>query len=182
MDKLLPCPHCGNADAPSVHTLRIGHRGGHSFGWCDTNYGGCGARGAVALTEDAAAAAWNRRAPAATDPALLALARLGAMVLDWSPLECGFPTIPGGVIDEMAVRSGCALEDASDGGHECWTAPGVRLAIAALLAPDGADVAGEVTRECKCRLRTRLVGDGCDVCNPELAAEHARQREVADGD
>ena len=78
MDELLPCPHCGNADAPSVHTLRIGHRGGHSFGWCDTNYGGCGARGAVALTEDAAAAAWNRRAPAAPDPALLALAKLGA--------------------------------------------------------------------------------------------------------
>lgn len=73
MDKLLPCPFCGNADAPSVHTLRIGHRGGHSFGWCDTNYGGCGARGAVALTEDAAAAAWNRRAPAAPTPALLAL-------------------------------------------------------------------------------------------------------------
>lgn len=78
----------------------------------------------------------DAEANAAPDPALRALAKLGAMVLDWSPLECGFPTIPGGVIDDMAVRSGCALEDASDGGHECWTAPGVRLAIAALLAPD----------------------------------------------
>lgn len=24
---------------------------------------------------------------------------------------------------------------------------------------------------CKCSMRTKLVGDGCDVCNPELAAE-----------
>jgi hypothetical protein len=49
-------------------------------------------------------------------------------------------------------------------------------------APDGADGAGEVVRECQCRLRTRLVGDGCDVCNPELAAEYARRKEATDGD
>lgn len=77
-------------------------------------------------------------APAAPDDAMLALARFGAMVLDWSPLECGFPTIPGAVIDELAVRAGVTHEDSGDGGHACWTAPGVKLAVARLLAPDGA--------------------------------------------
>ena len=28
-------------------------------------------------------------------------------------------------------------------------------------------------RECKCGLRTRLVGDGCNVCNPKYAEDHA---------
>jgi len=34
-------------------------------------------------------------------------------------------------------------------------------------------------KECNCDLRTRLVGDGCEVCNPELALEHARD-EITD--
>jgi hypothetical protein len=33
--------------------------------------------------------------------------------------------------------------------------------------------------ECKCGLRERLVGDGCDVCNPELAAELRGEKEEA---
>ena len=32
---------------------------------------------------------------------------------------------------------------------------------------------------CKCDLRTRLVGDGCEICNPELAAQLAKEQ--ADG-
>lgn len=35
-------------------------------------------------------------------------------------------------------------------------------------------------KECKCSLRTALVGDGCSVCNPELAAEYALERAQED--
>lgn len=30
-------------------------------------------------------------------------------------------------------------------------------------------------KQCKCDLRTRLVGDGCDACNPELARELSQE-------
>lgn len=29
--------------------------------------------------------------------------------------------------------------------------------------------------KCQCNLRTRLVGDGCEHCNPELAIEHLKE-------
>jgi hypothetical protein len=29
---------------------------------------------------------------------------------------------------------------------------------------------------CKCNMRTRLVGDGCEFCNPQLAEELARDQ------
>lgn len=35
----------------------------------------------------------------------------------------------------------------------------------------------EPAQECKCDLRTKLVGDGCAVCNPELAERYAEQQE-----
>lgn len=28
--------------------------------------------------------------------------------------------------------------------------------------------------ECKCKLAQRAVGDGCEICNPDLAAEYER--------
>jgi hypothetical protein len=30
-------------------------------------------------------------------------------------------------------------------------------------------------QQCKCSLRTALVGDGCDVCNPAQALEYCRE-------
>lgn len=30
---------------------------------------------------------------------------------------------------------------------------------------------------CECGLRTRLIGDGCNVCNPEYAAGHAAEEQ-----
>ena len=30
--------------------------------------------------------------------------------------------------------------------------------------------------KCHCDMRTKLVGDGCDICNPELAYEYANDR------
>lgn len=37
---------------------------------------------------------------------------------------------------------------------------------------------GDAKPECKCSMRTRLVGDGCSVCNPDLAAEYAKDDDV----
>lgn len=34
--------------------------------------------------------------------------------------------------------------------------------------------------ECRCDLRTRLVGDGCAVCNPHYAADHLPDEESDD--
>lgn len=31
-----------------------------------------------------------------------------------------------------------------------------------------------MTKKCKCNLREKLVGDGCDICNPAKALEYAR--------
>ena len=78
-----------------------------------------------------------------------------------------------------------ALRETEDRGTTHWQGcEAVHPRCAVYRAADAArgvlDAVRE--RECRCSLRTRLVGDGCDICNPELAAEYARQREATDGD
>ena len=34
----------------------------------------------------------------------------------------------------------------------------------------------EPNKDCRCNPRTKLVGDGCEICNPRLALEHAKER------
>lgn len=154
MSELLPCPFCNCPHAPSVHTDERGF-----FVWCDTNYGGCGSRGAVASTNKGAIIVWNHRAPATTanggavtvmshtgplpspspdiipplarpaDPALLALARFGADVI----------ASHRGPTGKWAQPSSLALPDIAR--DLCVTingqfAPGIASAIAALLGGD----------------------------------------------
>lgn len=54
------CPFCGDRNAPEVVTTQAAS--GSAFVWCSINYGGCGARGGIHLTPEAALLAWNRRA------------------------------------------------------------------------------------------------------------------------
>ena len=110
--ELLPCPFCGSADVEMVTRYEL------FVVECQD----CGAVGQDRANEHYAAAAWNRRAAnAPADPALLALAKLGAEVLHYSS-----------VADERRERSGIYEADGMT------YAPGVLALADRLLAPDGA--------------------------------------------
>lgn len=155
MDELVPCPFCGGG-----HVLGDGE-GDDNWFECM----GCHARGPRttfidATDTDADRDAWNRRVPAPADPALLALARLGAWVASSHADEPGDVFAPdiedaedkfGVVVTHRPPVGICALggergDDCScseyygrDEQCECRLfAPGITDAIAALLAPDGA--------------------------------------------
>lgn len=61
MDKLKPCPFCGNKDVTLM--TRRGKDGWRDrfFVLCDYNDGGCGASGGWYHYPDEAVEAWNRR-------------------------------------------------------------------------------------------------------------------------
>ena len=131
MDELVPCPFCGEG-----HVLGDGE-GDDNWFECM----GCHARGPRttfidATDTDADRDAWNRRAPA--DPALLALAKLGAKLFDRVWIKSfGFVDESGlqDDLDRDAVAFGLVRYEAPG---DFQMAPGIADAIAALLAPDGA--------------------------------------------
>lgn len=137
MDRLLPCPHCGGFDTLTVSGIQIGTK----TTWrtiCDAEDSGCGAQGGTALTKHAAAAAWNRRAPAD-----LALARLAAKLFDRAWIKSVGFVNEGGLQDDLdrdTVAFGLVRYEAPG---DFQMAPGIASAIARLLAPDGAE--SEVT-------------------------------------
>jgi hypothetical protein len=76
------------------------------------------------------------------------------------PDATGSPQRHGeGIITDTATEPGLSARDERAEAREDSQAK---------PAHTGADAAGHT--ECKCDLRTKLVGDGCSICNPELAA------------
>ncbi len=80
--------------------------------------------------------AWPVMVPEAPDPALLALARLGALVVrDYFRVE-GFIRVRGHLLDSDAAYTGVTVK----GDYYPTLAPGIAEAIGALLAPDAGEV------------------------------------------
>lgn len=71
---------------------------------------------------------------------------------------------------QIGVGGRDALDRAHDIMAECYGTLGAMLSERdALIAKIGQD------RRCDCSLATKLVGDGCEICNPAKALEYAKQ-------
>lgn len=159
--KLLPCPFCGSA-----HVLGDGEADDNWFECMDCNARGPRTTYIDAIDIDASEEAWNRRAANApadpallasvaewrqlaetqdaiiqrgatlTDPALLALAKFGALVVgDHLSPTGGFTHARYEALDRAGLVAGVIVPGGETGPV---AAPGIADAIAALLAPDGA--------------------------------------------
>lgn len=91
----------------------------------------------------------------------------------------------GGDIQELAEKNGLLVKSQREEscGENCGCAeygfPLECYRVAPALAAHRAQAqGGDAKPECKCSMRTRLVGDGCSVCNPDLAAEYAKDDDV----
>ena len=133
MDELVPCRFCRNRPNRYPLTTQEGVEEWRVLHHC---------QGRLRPSEDEAVSEWNAgNVPAAPDPALLALARLGARLCrDQLSPTGGFCHVRFEHLDRIGIDVGVLMPGHLDSTGPV-TKPGIADAIARLVAPDGA---GEV--------------------------------------
>ena len=78
---------------------------------------------------------------------------------------------------EAVPPSDCELShDSIDASFIAACSPANMTAILAHVEAQAAEIERLRKLLCKCDMRTRLVGDGCEFCNPQLADELAKEQ------